>query len=486
MATNSIGGTGAVSSAGIGSGLDVKTIITKLMEVEKAPLNALQTKATGIQTKISAYGAVKSAISAFRDASRTLTNPSTWSATTGTSGDPSSVTVSTSSTAAAGTYAVSVQSLATAQSVPSGTYSSSTATVGAGTLHIDLGAWSADKSSFTPQAGKPAIDITVSASATLADVRDQINTAGAGVTASIVTDVTGSRLVMTSSATGQANAFRVTASDADGANTDASGLSALAYDPANGTKTTAAQSASNATATINGLSVSSASNTLANAVEGLTLNLVKVSTTPALISVAQDNASISAAIQGFATAYNAMSSLITTDTKYDSTTNVAGPLQADSTAVSIQRQLRNLAGATSNASSQFSTLSQVGLEVQSDGTISVNSGKLTSALGNLSAVKSLFANSDSTGATDQGFAQKLRSLSDSMLKGDGMLTSRSNGLATSLTMNQKQQDSLKARLAGTEARLTKQYGALDTKMASLSTLSTYVTQQIANWNRNPG
>src|SRR4051812_48878607 len=103
MAT-SVGSTGSISSAGLGSGLDVATIISKLMTIESAPLTALQTKETGMQTKISAFAAVKSAISTFRDAARTLTNPSTWSATAAISGDPSTVSVSASSTAAAGSY----------------------------------------------------------------------------------------------------------------------------------------------------------------------------------------------------------------------------------------------------------------------------------------------------------------------------------------------------------------------------------------------
>jgi len=481
--STSISTTGSVSSAGIGSGLDVTGIISKLMTVESAPLTALQTKATGIQTKISAFAAVKSAISGFRDAARTLTNPSTWSATLGTSGDPSTVTVVPSATAATGSYAITVQNLAASQSIASRSYADSTAVVGAGSLHIDLGSWNTGNTAFTAQTGNAGVDLTVSATATLADVRDQINAAGAGVTASIVTDTTGARLVMTSAKTGVNNGFRITSTDADGVNNDSAGLSALAYNPPGSTTSTLSQTAANASATINGLSVSSASNNLAGAVDGLTLNLVKVNTTPVLVTVAQDNTSITAAIQGFATAYNTLSTLLETDTKYDSTTSTAGPLQADSTAVSVQRQLRNILGASSTASTAFSTLSQAGLEIQSDGTISVNSTKLTSALGNLGEVKKLFANSGTGG---NGFATQMRSLTTAMLASDGQLTSRTSGLATSLTSNQKQQADMNSRLATTKARLTAQYTALDKKMASLSGLSDYVTQQITNWNKNNG
>ena len=483
--STSISSTGSVSSAGVGSGLDVESIVTKLMEVEKAPLTALQTKATGIQTKVSAFAALKSAISTFRDAARALTTPSTWAATTGTSGDAGTVTPTSTGTAAPGSYSVVVQSLASAQSVASSTFSASTALVGAGTMHIDTGSWTSG--AFTAQTGSTGVDITVAATDTLANVRDKINSAKAGVTASIVTDTTGSRLVMSSTTTGAANAFRVTTADSDGNNTDATGLSALAYDPASGTSATSlTQTAANAKATINGLAVTSATNALSGAIEGMTLNLVKVNATPVLVTVAQDNTSITAAVNTFATAYSALATLLTTDTKYDSATSTAGPLQADTTAVSIQSQLRSILGSSSTASSMYSTLSQAGLEIQSDGTLKVNSSKLTTSLGNLSQLKSLFANVDSTGATQDGFAQRMRSLADGMLNTDGILTSRTTGLAASLTSNSKRQSEVQTRLTATEARLRAQYTALDTKMASLTTLSTYITQQIASWNKSTG
>ena len=481
--STSISSTGSVSSAGVGSGLDVESIVTKLMEVEKAPLTALQTKATGIQTKVSAFAALKSAISTFRDAARALTTPSTWAATTGTSGDPSTVTAASTGTAAAGSYSVVVQNLASAQSVASGTFAASTSLVGEGTMHIDTGSWTSG--AFTAQSGSTGIDITVAATDTLANVRDKINSAKAGVTASIVTDTTGSRLVMSSTTTGAANAFRVTTADTDGNNTDSAGLSALAYDPAGGTTSTSlTQTAANAKATVNGLTVTSATNALSGAVEGMTLNLVKVNTTPVLVTVAPDTTSITTAITTFATAYSSLATLLTTDTKYDSATSTAGPLQADTTAVSIQNQLRSILGSSSTASSMFGTLSQAGLEIQSDGTLKVNASKLNTSLGNLSQVKSLFANVDSSGATQDGFAQRMRSLADGMLSTDGLLTNRTTGLATSIADNTKRQTEVQERLARTESRLRAQYTALDTKMATLTTLSTYVTQQIASWNKS--
>jgi flagellar hook-associated protein 2 len=486
--TTSISTTGSVSSAGIGSGLDVNSIITGLMKVEQAPLTDLQTRATSIQTTISAFGEVKSAVSTFRDAAAALALPSTWNATAGTSSDSTAVSVTTNANASAGNYAVAVSVLAAAQSTVSGTFASSSALVGSGTLHFDLGTWSSGQAAFTAKTGSTGVDIAVTATDTLTTLAAKINSAGAGVTASIVTDTTGSRLVYSSSTTGTDNAFRVTAADSDGGNTDATGLSALAFDPAGGANTTAlSQGAANAIATINGVSVTSATNTLNGVFNGLTITLSKVSVTPVQITVAQDTTGITKAVQTFIDAYNGLSSLLSTDLKYDSSTKVAGPLQADSAAVSLQRQLRNIVGGTAAASTTFTTLSQVGLEVQTDGTLKLNSTKLTSALAsNPSELKKLFTNVDLTTPGNNGVANRLRTFGDSVLGTAGLLTSRITGLNTKLSANQKDQDKLNLRLDATKARLQAQYTALDAKMASIGTLSTYITQQIANWNKSTG
>ena len=475
---------GTISSAGIGSGLDVDGIVTKLMAIEQQPLTLLQNAASDIQTKISAYGSLQSAESAFRDASLALATTTTWTNTTAASSDTTILNAATTTGAAAGNYAISVQTLATAQSVASTPYQATTDLVGAGTMHIDLGTWGAGPA-FTAKTTTPpttGIDITVSETDTLANVRDKINAAGAGVSASIVNDATGARLVMTSSATGTDNGFRVTTTDAPGA----TGLAKLAYNPqAGATQTSLTQSAGNAAVTINGLSVSSASNTLTNVIDGLTLTVSKATTTPVQLTVAQDSAKTKSAIQSFVTSYNALATLLAKDVTYDGTTKASGPLQGDSTAVSLQRQLRNMLTANSGASTVLTTLSQAGLEMQQDGTLKINDSKLTSAMGNMSELQNLFSKSDVAGnGANDGIAVRLRKFGDAVLGVDGMLTTRSAGLTKSLSDNTKSQDSMNDRLTATEARLRAQYTALDTKMATLSALSTYMTQQIAQWNKS--
>ena len=332
------------------------------------------------------------------------------------------------------------------------------------------------------------MDIAVSATDTLASLTTKINSANAGVTASIVTDATGARLVLTSATTGSANGFRVTAADADGNNTDTSGLSALAFDPAGGATTSSiTQSGANANATINGLPVSSATNTLSNVMQGLTVNLLKATTSPVQVTVAQDTASITKTINTFVSAYNALTTLLNADTKYDSGTATSGPLQGDSTAVTLQRQLRTILGSASTASTAFTTLSQAGLQVQTDGTLQVNTPALTNALANSTQLKALFSATDLGGpnnSTGNGYATQFASLCHSALGYQGLLTTRVAGLNSSLSQNQTDQANLNVILAATQSRLQKQYSALDTQMSTISTLSSFVTQQIANWNKS--
>ena len=371
-----------ISSAGIGSGLDVNSIVTQLMAIEQQPLTALQTKATTIQT----HG-----LGVRQDQERRLdaARPRRQARRHDHLGPDDHQLVEhrglarRPTTPRAGSYTVEVQALASVQTIATGSAVPATTTPGAGTLHIELGTWGAGQTSFTPKAGATAVDIAVTATDTLADVRDKINAAGAGVTALIMTDASGSRLLIRSNTSGAANAFRT------------SGIASLAFDPSAGVTTmTQSQTAADAEATVNGLAVTSTSNTLSNIVDGLTLNLSTLTTGPVTVNVVTDTEALKKTITDFAAAYTALVKLIATDTKYDPTTKKGGILQGDSAAVGLQRQLRTLAGATSGASALFGHLSDVGLELQADGSMTVNASKLGNALGNLAELKKLFANSD--------------------------------------------------------------------------------------------
>ena len=468
-----------ISSAGIGSGLDVNSIITQLMAIESQPLTALQKKATTIQSTVSEYGKMKSAVSTLNDLAAKLASTTTWGQTTVTSSNTSAVTAATSGSAA-GSYSVQVQSLASVQTLASGVFASTTSTPGAGTLNIELGTWGTAQTSFTPKSGATSLNVDITATDTLADVRDKINAAGAGVTALIMTDASGSRLLMRSSTSGADNAFRTTVTDSDGNNTDAAGLSQFAF----GTSTknlSLNQTAANAAATVNGLAVSSSTNTLANIVDGLSLTLSAVTTSAVNVDVVPDAATLTKTLTDFANAYTAVVKLIATDTKYDAASKKGGILQGDNAAVGLQRQLRTLAGSSSGASSVFGHLSDIGLQLQSDGSMSVNSTKLTSAMANLPELKKAFSNLGGTDTTLNGFGKQFRDMTSAMLGIEGSLTTRSDGLSKQLSRNQADQDSMNIRLAGIEKRLRAQYTALDTAMAQLNSSSGYMSQQIAAW-----
>jgi flagellar hook-associated protein 2 len=481
-----------ISSAGIGSNLPVDSIVSGLLAVERKPIDLLKTQNTQLQTSLSTYGKLQSALSTLRDAAAKLAKPEIWATTSASSSDANAVSVTTTDTASPGSYSIAVAALASAQLGATPAFASSTAVVGQGTLHIDLGTWGTDADTagakFTPKTGSSTLDISIGPGEdTLEKVRDKINSAGAGITASIVNDANGARLAIKSSTTGLDNGFRISVDDADGGNADTAGLSALAYDPENGVSAlNVKQSAANAKATINGLEVESATNTLSNVVDGLNVTLGKVTKvngvdTPINITVTQDTATISKAITDYATAYSDVAKFLKDQTKYDADSKTGGPLQGDRAATSMISQLRSALTGTSTASSTFQRLADVGLDPIADGSIKVNTAKLNSALGNLSELKKMFADGSSD-QDKQGLAVRMRKFADTAMGVDGSLTTRQDGLRRSLTANTKQQAQLEDRVTQTEKRLRAQYTALDSKMAQISGLSSYMTQQLAQFN----
>ncbi len=365
--------------------------------------------------------------------------------------------------------------------MPTGIYASADALVGEGTLHIEIGTWGAGQTSFTPKAGSTAIDITVGPPAeSLAQLRDKINGANAGVVASVLTDANGARLVLRSATTGADSGFRVGVTDTDGNHSDGIGLSALAFDPSVGILTMAqALAAANASASLNGLPIASASNTLPEVLDGITLTLNKVTSAPVQVEAKPDTEAIRKALDNFVTAYNDLNKLVFEQTKYDAASKTAGVLQGDSAAVSMRAQMRSLLGGSSGASAMFARVADIGFDVQSDGSIKIDETKLTNGLANLDEMKKLFSNSDLLAPGNNGIAVQLRAMADQVLSIEGSISSRSEGLRKRIDTNQDRQDALNDRIAMVEKRLRAQYTALDKQMASLTSLSNYVTQQIS-------
>lgn len=475
-----------LSSIGIGSGLDAGAIVSQLVALERRPIEQLKTEAGKIDARLSSFGRIQSSLDSLRSAARSLADTSTWRAAGATSGDPTAVGVTVSSGTSPGSYAVQVTALAAAQMNASAAVASSTTAIGEGTLTIDIGSWSSDLSGFTAKAGSSAVQITIGPGEdTLEKIRDKINdTSGLGVRASIVNDASGSRLVLQSRETGAENGFRVQVADNDGVGNDVGGLSRLAYDPAGGAAvSTRSQAGRNAQATINGLPVESATNSLSNVLDGVSLTLGKVTTGPVDVTVSRDTASMRKAIDGFVSSYNDLVKLVRDQTKYDAGSKNAGTLQGDRTAIGILGQVRMAMSGTSSASSVFARASDIGLSIQTDGTLKVGSAKLDEALGNLGELQKFFATATNASTTN-GLGDRLRQLADQLLGTDGAVSSRQDGLRQQKTNNGKRQQSLEDRIALTEKRLRAQYQALDASMSKLGNLSNYVSQQINNWNRS--
>jgi flagellar hook-associated protein 2 len=467
-----------ITSLGVGSGLDLNSMVTQLVALERRPLTQLQTQATKLQTAVSSFGQISSLLGTLQTASNALTDPTLWSQSAVASSDITAVAVSGGIGTAAGNYAVTVQDLAASQTLASGTaYAASTDLVGSGTLTLQLGSWDAAQTSFTAKTGSTATPITVTATDTVATLRDKINAAAVGISASLVTDASGVRLSLRSTATGAENGFRVSSGDA--------ALAAVAYDPPNVSGGMALkQPAANALATVNGIDIESASNEITGAVDGLTLTLNKKTTTAVTVTATPDRSSVVTAIQNFAQAYNALASYISTQTKYDATAKVGAALQGDSATNTLQAQLRAALGSSSGASATFSRLSDVGLQVQRDGTLLVNTTKLTSAASNLAELKKAFANSDTGNAANNGFARRYATLARQVLGVDGTVTTHTAGLQKLISKNSDDQTRVNDRADAFQARLIAQYTVMDANLSKLSALSSYVTQQVAIWTKS--
>lgn len=476
-----------LSSLGVGSGLDAENIVTSLVALERKPAETIAATNTKLETKISTWGKVQSAFSSLQDAASALNKADFWSATKAISSDASTVSVSTGAATGTGSYNITVESLASSQYLASKTYTDKTASVGTGQLKIEIGAYTSSNAvppvvTFNAKSAASQFDITIGPDDnTLEKIRDKINSTGAGVTASLVNDVTGTRLVLRG-ATGAESAFKISVTE-DAA---APGLSDLAYDASTvGTsKMTRTQSASNARATINGLSVSSASNTLTDVVDGLTLQLNKVSATPASVTVTQDTDSVRKGIDSFVSAYNNVVSTIRVQSKYDPESKTAGALQGDSTARSLLSQIRDLMGASSGASGAFKRLTDIGMDIKVDGTIATDSTKLTSAMGNLGELKKFFANSDVSNSGNNGMSQRIGALTKQVLDPDGAISSRTASIKSLIDNNKDKIERIDLRVASVEARLRAQYSSLDTTINKLNGLSSYVTAQLSSLNNN--
>lgn len=466
-----------ISSPGIGSGLDVQSIVTQLVALEKAPLKQLQTQATAFQTRLSTYGTIKSQVSALGDAAEKLSTNTGWNAVTASSSNATAVSVTAGAGAQATAITMEVQQLAKAQSAASAAVPTGSA-MGSGTLTIELGSWAGG--SFTVGAKAP-LTITIEAGKdSLSAIASKINDSGAGVSATVLRDASGERLLLRSKDTGEANGFRMSAVDADAA--DGNDLGRLAFNPGSGSGMTQTQAGQNALATVNGVSISTASNRLTDTLPGLTIQLSQVTAAPVEIDVKTDLDAAKKNIQTFVDAYNTLRNTLATATRYDEGSKTAGTLQGDATTVGLQNALRGMLRSVT-ASSPFSRLADIGVEMKTGGALEVKAAKLDTALANFDGLKSLFTTT-STDPTERGFGLKVKAFADGLLAATGLVSNKTSSIQASIKRNGLEQERVNDRAARMETRLLAQYNAMDANVGRLNGLGAFVSQQITLWNKS--
>lgn len=461
---------------GLGSGMDIKGMVGALVGAEAAPktlqLDRLEKATT---SKFSALSQFKNAMAEFQESLAKLNDASLFEKRSATSSASDIVGISADGKAVAGNYDVQVFSLAQSSKVALAGVGKANEALGSGTLSISVGDDTLD------------IDLT---DASLTDIRDAINAAGkdSGLSASIVSDPSEggvSRLILNSDKTGAGNDISVAVSADAG-----SDLHALAFDPAqlDPNSPDAARvisHAQNAELAIDGINISSTSNTVADAIEGVTLTLKKAQTAEALgnaetvnLGVAQDKGGVGKSIEEFVGAYNKMLDSINSLTKVTPIADgnaepVSAALVGDSSVRSFMSSMRSELGALSGGEG-IRILADLGVTTGRDGKLEVDSDKLTAALdGNFEQVNAFF-----TG--EQGLMARLDAKIEPYTQTGGILESRTKGLQNTLSGVDDQREALGLRLSKLESRLFAQFNAMDQLVAQMSSTSTFLTGALAN------
>ena len=485
----------AVSSLGIGSGLDLNSLLSGLKTAEQMPLAAIQTKQTSYTTKLTAYGQLNSALGSLQTAAAALAKPGLFQGVKASSTAPDVLTATAASTAQSGTYTLNVTQLAQAQSLASAGQADTSTNIGTGTAKItvqfEFGTTSGavfTKGSDAARTQSLEID---PADSSLADIAKAINAKTTlGVTASIVNDgsATPNRLVLTSTQTGKASSMRISVSGdpvpvvpAD-PNPAYSALSKLlTNDPAAARNLQQTVAAQNTELTVNGIAVTSATNSVAGAVQDVTMTVSKIGTST--LSVQKDTASVDSAVNTFVKAYNSLQSVAAKLTAFDPASKSGAVLLGDSTLRNIQVGMRSaLTSPQAEYGSGLTMLSNIGVSFAKDGTLALDSVKLKAALdGNLGGVATLFSGTAGVGGYGNSLSTLITCYTGTT---GGVLTAASKGISSSLDSLAKQYTATSERAEATVARYKAQFTQLDVMMSRMNQTSTYLTAQFDALNNS--
>jgi flagellar hook-associated protein 2 len=456
----------SISSIGVGSGIFSNDLVNQLVESERAPTeNRLNRREAETQSKISAFGKIRSALEALKSPMDALSDPSSMRAFTSSSSNEGVVGVTVdSSTANRGNYSVNVQNLAKAQSLASTEQGDrDTTAMGTGTLTLSVGGNSTD--------------ITIDGSNnTLQGIADAINDANAGVSAGIVDTGNGYRLVMSSDESGTANEISVNVADDDGNNSDTGGLSRFAFNStaSNLEQTVAAE---DAVLDINGITVTRSSNTIENVVDGVTFNVASTGTST--IEVAQDSDAVADRVQAFVDKYNALKDQIKNVSGYNSVSDQGGVLSGDATIRGLQNDLRqqltNIPSGLEN--SPIRMLADIGIRTDpSSGRLEFDRSVFKEKLQEYPDEMTTLLSDTEQG---DGIATQLVASAERFLGSDGLLSNRTDGLNDTLQDIEDQRLDLADRIASFEERLISQFTAADRLISEIQSSGNYVQQQLA-------
>lgn len=489
----------SIGSLGVGSGMDLNGLLDKIAAAERLPLNAIRSRQASYSAKVSAYGSVMGMLTSLQLAADKLADAKFATGFKSSSSATTALTASSDATAVAGSYSVVVDRLAQAQTLVARGVATTTEDIGAdaATITIDFGsigddpdvmapAFAFDAASgtyggavFTADAARSAVSVNLEAGKTsLADVRDAINAAAGGaVTASIVNDGSSNRLVLTAAATGQKSSMRVSVA---GGNTDLQGL--LANDPAGTQNLKQTAAAQDAALTVNGIDVTSATNTVSGALQGVTLTLVDKGTST--VKVERDTAGAQAAINEFVSAYNKLDARLKELTAFNAGSKAGGILLGDGTARAVQSRLRSalFEVVPGLATGDPERLSDVGIAFQKDGSLLANSTRLGEALASRpEAVGRLFGGD----AAVKGVADTLSALIGTFTQDkageteDGLLTLAMSGAKKAVTNLDQDYDRLEERVDAKVEIYRAQFRQLDSIMSGMTATSNYLTNQFA-------
>ncbi|MFO7954415.1 MAG: flagellar filament capping protein FliD [Thioalkalivibrio sp.] len=442
----------AISSLGVGSGLDLNQIVGDLLNSERVPKEErFNKREERIEAQISAYGGLSSGIEQLNGALKELSGFEL--SQSASVSDSSVAEVTADGTAANGNFSLQVNQLAQAQSLASapGDFVDSDAEVGAGQLEIQVG----DRS---------AVTINVEEGQTLRDLRNSINESEAGVTASIVNDGNGARLVLNANETGADNTISVSATE----DPAGSGLSRL--DGNNLVETRAAQDAE---AVVDGLTVTSSSNTLDDTIEGLNIELTGTSASPATVSVSEDQGELRDALQAFVDQYNSLVGQTRELTAFDPEEDESSVLTGDSTVRGIRSRLGDaLMNPADVPDANVQTFAELGIVSNRDGTLTFDTGRFNQAVDNNGF--------ENVSEVVREIGGRMEEVTSSFVGPDGLIGTRTDGLRNDLERINQQRENLDTRLERMEERLVGQFSRMDSAVAQMQNTGDYLTGQLAN------